>query len=103
VRAADFALALPKRKQIFDELGCRSTSLVSLEEAAMDARYVLAKTRWRIEFARESVEKSIKVNSVFLVDTGQEPFRIVLYLASQDIFAVMREKGILPREAVGPS
>ncbi len=30
VRAADFALALPKKKQLFDKLGCQSTTLVSL-------------------------------------------------------------------------
>jgi hypothetical protein len=104
VRSSDFALALPKRKQIFDGLGCRPATLVALEKITVDERYVLAKTRWRMEFVREGEDTiSIEAGSAFLVDTGQEPFRIVLYLASQDIFAVMRERGILPREASGPS
>ena len=56
IRSADFALALPKRKQFFDSLGCRSTALVSLDYNRLDVRYVLAKTRWRMTFAHEDGE-----------------------------------------------
>ena len=96
VRASDFAAALPKRKQLFDRLGCRPATLVSLHETPLDARYVLAKTSWRLEFARgESQTKEILVDSTFLVDTGEKEFKIVLYLAHQDIMQVMRERGIV--------
>ena len=50
VRAADFALALPKKKQLFDRLGCRSTELVSLTEQRLDTRYVMATTQWKMTF-----------------------------------------------------
>jgi hypothetical protein len=54
-------------------------------------------------FAKQETQSPSRWVQRTLVDTGQEPFRIVLYLASQDIFAVMRERGILPQEASGPS
>ena len=96
VRASDFAAALPKRKQLFDRLGCRPAKLVSLHETPLDARYVLAKTSWRLEFARgESQMEEIIVDSTFLVDTGEKEFKIVLYLAHQDIMQVLRQRGIL--------
>ena len=41
VRAGDFRLVLPKRKEVFDRLGCRSSELVSLSEQRLDARYVM--------------------------------------------------------------
>ena len=96
VKAADFAVALPKRKELFQRLGSRATALVALEERALDARFVLAKTRWRMEFEREGrAKEELFVESTFLLDCGADPVRIVLYLAHQDIMAVLRERGIL--------
>lgn len=96
VKAGEFALALPKRKEIFDRLGCRSTELVGLEEFPLDARYTLAKTRWRLRFVRREQEpQEVQVDSVFIVDGGGDALRIVFYLANQDIFAVLKERGIL--------
>ncbi len=95
VRAADFALALPKRKQLFDSLGCQSTTLVSLEETPLDARYVLARTKWQMTFGRPNAgPEQVLVDSTFIVDTAAAEFRIVLYLASQDIMQVLKDRGI---------
>jgi hypothetical protein len=96
VRNSDFALALPRRKQLFDKLGCTSTMLESLRETALDARYVLANTEWRMTFnSAGGKREEVIAGSVFIVDTGSDPFKILLYLARQDIFAVLRARGIL--------
>lgn len=96
VRASDFAAALPKRKQLFERLGCQPAALVSLQEIPLDARYVLAKTSWRLEFARGEAEtKEVLVDSTFLVDTGEKEFKIVLYLTHQDIMQLLRDRKIL--------
>src|SRR5215469_11229267 len=96
VSAAEFAVVLPKRKQLFERLGAKPASLVSLEETQLEARYVLARTRWRIEFVREDLEPSeLLLDSTFLVDTGGDRFRIVMYLPHQDIMQVLKERGIL--------
>ena len=97
VRVEDFAAALPRRKFLFDRLGCKPAVLTSLHETQLDARYVLAKTTWRFEFARENSRQSEKVlaDSTFLIDTGAEEFKIVMYMAHQDIMQVLRDRGIL--------
>lgn len=95
VRVADFAAALPKRKELFDRLQCQPTELVDLAETALDGRYVLAKTRWRMIFARDTGPLEVLVDSTFLVDTGGEEFKIAMYMAHQDIMQVMRERSIL--------
>jgi hypothetical protein len=98
VRASDFALALPKRKELFDRLGLRSTQLAALEETPLDARYTLVRTRWRMEFDRPDQERQeIFAGSVFIVDTSAPEYKIVLYLANQDITAILKERGILAR------
>jgi hypothetical protein len=95
VSSADFALALPKRKQLFDSLGCQSTTLVSLEETPLDARYVLARTKWQMTFSRPNADaEQVVADSTFIVDTAADEFRIVLYLANQDIMKVLKDRGI---------
>jgi hypothetical protein len=97
VRLDDFAGALPKRKLLFDRLGCKPAVLVNLHETQLDARYVLAKTTWRFDFLRANSSKPEQVfaDSTFLVDTGEEEFKIVMYMAHQDIMQVLRNRGIL--------
>ena len=97
VLTADFALALPKRKQLFDSLGCESTSLVSLDESPLDARYVLARTRWQMNFTgKQSGKQQVIADAVYILDVSGETPKIILYLANQDIMAVLKDRGILP-------
>jgi len=92
-----FVESMPARKQLFDKLGCRPARLVSLETTALDARYTLAKTRWQLTFVREGQEQQdVFADSTYLVDTGAEPFQIILYLTSQELSKVLVERGILP-------
>jgi len=95
VRSADFALALPKRIQLFQSLGCRSTKLVSCVETQLDARFIMAETRWQMTFVRDSQPpKVVFADSLFIVDVSSEPQKIVFYLAHQDLAATVTNQGI---------
>lgn len=98
VRAADFALALPRRKQFFDSLGCKSTTLVGLEEIRLGGSFVIAKTRWRMTFEQpgRGTAKEAFADSVFIVDSSSDQIRIVFYLSIQDHLTMLRQHGILP-------
>lgn len=86
VSAAHFALALQRRKRWFDDAGCKSSRLVGKDERPLDARYTLVTTRWRVECAPYGVSSfDLEADSTFLVDTGGEKPKIVLYLAHQDL------------------
>lgn len=96
VRREDFALAVPKRKQLFDNLGCVATELVRIQTEQLDARYSMARAQWKMTFTRgESTAREILVESTYMVDTGADPNEIVVYLAHQDIMAVLKEQGIM--------
>lgn len=93
VRASDFALALPKRKELFDSAGHKSTELSDAQETWLDGRYALVRTRWRFAFQRGLPESAIiETESSFLVDVGAEPFRILTYLSHQDIVEMLRQR-----------
>jgi hypothetical protein len=92
-----FTQSMPSRKQAFDKLGCTSTRLISLETTALDARYTMAKSRWQLTFVRGGREpQEVFADSTYIVDTGAEPFQIILYLTSQDLPSVLAERGIIP-------
>ena len=112
VRLSDFALALPKRKQLFDSLGSQPSSLVSLVETRLDDRYSMARTQWRMTFAKnDAAPHHILVDSTYILDTGivdpaivdtriadaaSEEFKIIFYLPHQDILAILKDRGIMP-------
>jgi hypothetical protein len=94
VQASAFALALPKRKQLFKSFGCHSMQLVSVDVKSLGARYSMAHTRWKMNFADGDLStKEMLVDSTFIVDTTEAEFRIVLYLAHQDVMAMLKERG----------
>jgi len=97
VRAEDFALALPRKKQIFDQLGCRSTQLISLREQRLDGRYVLATTQWLLTFEQPPKPvQDVIVDSVYILDSGEDgAAKIVFYLAHQDLMEILRQRGLL--------
>ena len=92
-----FAQMLPARKQQIEKMGKNTTKLISLETTEIDARYTLAKTRWLLTFPREGQDtQEVFADSTYIVDTGVEPFQIILYLTSQDLPKVLAKRGILP-------
>jgi hypothetical protein len=95
VKASDLLLAIPKRKQLFESIGCRSTTLVSLQETRLDDRYTMVRTEWRWRF-EQSAEKPLDVTlpSTFIVQRSPDGLRIVFYLRHQDIMTVLRERGL---------
>ena len=95
VPASAFALALPRRKKQFDEMGCQSTDLISLRETTLGNHYVMAETEWQMSFARgEKSPEEIRVASTFIVYTGDEQPKIVFYLPQHDVMALLKNRGV---------
>jgi hypothetical protein len=94
VPASALALALPRRKKEFDELGCQSTDLISLRETTLGNHYVMAETEWQMTFAQgEKSPEEIRVVSTFIVYTGDEQPKIVFYLPQNDVMALLKNRG----------
>lgn len=96
VRASDLALAIPKRKQLFDAAGCRSTTLLSIDDTRLDGRYSLVRTTWRWTFAQaDGTISDITLPASYVVDRVAGDGKIVCYVNGADIAAIMRERGLL--------
>ena len=96
VNARDLIHAIPKRKQLFDAAGCRSTTLVSVDETRLDDRYSLVRTEWEWAFQRtDGTTTAISQPSTFIVDRGADGGKIVCYMNHGDVVAEMRARGLL--------
>ena len=95
VQVEAFALALPKRKKLFDDMGCQSTELVSLRETSLNGGYMMVETRWRMTFASEGQSpEEIQADSTFIVYTGGEEPKIVMYLPHNDALATLADRRV---------
>lgn len=93
VKASDFALALPKRKLLFASFGCDGMNLVRVDAHALGNRYAMAHTRWKILFTEDTPSApDVLVDSTFVLDKAEGGFRVVLYLAHQDVMAILKER-----------
>jgi hypothetical protein len=95
VKASDFAMMLPKRQQMFEQMGHRSTKLDSAVVTELDGRYVMAETKWRMTFAHgEGQLSDVLLGSTYVLD-AKDVMKILFYVTHQDITTVLRERGIL--------
>lgn len=83
----------PRRKQLFEKFGYRSTELIEAEETWLGNRYLLVRSRWSFVFERLGrAAANLENESSFPVDTGAEPFRTLVYVAHWHVFEVLRER-----------
>ncbi|MBV8630514.1 MAG: hypothetical protein JOZ83_06285 [Silvibacterium sp.] len=95
VKATELAAALPHRKKMFEEMGCRSATLDSVSETKLDDRYTLAEAKWRMTFARNEAQTAeFLVGSTYIMDTSGER-KILFYLTHQDIKSLLHAEGML--------
>lgn len=94
VSASDLAAGIAKRKKLFDGVGSRSTSLVSLEIRELSDRYLLADTEWCVRFEREEAGE-VSLRSSFVVHRSVDGPKIVFYLMHQNPVSVLKERGLL--------
>ena len=52
ITRADFLKVVPKRRGFFDAAGWTGTELGTIEEAALDERYVQVKAYWTFRFEK---------------------------------------------------
>ncbi len=91
-----FVQKLPQRKEIFRQAGHRVSRLVERRDVQIGDRYVMVDTRWEMEFAPEGKPgENLNVGSAFLIDMGGPEPKILAYLAHQDIFRLIQERGLL--------
>lgn len=94
---ADVLAGLAKRKEWLRALGHTSTTLVSMDESAVDEHYAVIKARFVWHFELLSARPiDVPVDSTFILYTRDGAPMIVFQHEHEDFQEALRKRGVLP-------
>src|SRR5215831_2884561 len=83
--------ALPRRKQLFENIGSDGLELADISEMPLDDLHTLVRTSWRLRMRNQASRDPIFLLSTFILRREDGAWRIVLYLNHQDLSKLFSE------------
>ena len=83
--------ALPRRRQLFEAIGCDGLELADLSEIPLDNLHTLVRTSWNLRMHEDPPRGPICLRSTFLLRKDDGAWRIALYLNHQDMNKLFAE------------
>jgi hypothetical protein len=86
VKKDDFLKLLPGRKAHFKSIGLEKTTIASIEENSLDAKYILAKVVWKMSL-KNSPETWVQfeTKTTYILEIKNEIPVIIMQLDHQDL------------------
>jgi hypothetical protein len=86
VKKDDFLKLLPKRKEYFASMGLGKSTVASIDETALDAKYILARVAWKMSLKiSPEVSKQFETKATYILEIRNETPVIVMQLDHQDL------------------
>lgn len=82
---------LPRRRQLFEAIGCDGLALADISEIPLDDLHTLVRTSWKLRMHEDPPHGPICVRSTFLLRKDNGEWRIALYLNHQDMNKLFTE------------
>ena len=83
--------ALPRRRQLFQAIGCDGLELADISEIPLDDLHTLVRTSWNLRMNEDPPGGPICLRSTFLLRKDDGAWRIALYLNHQDMNKLFTE------------
>jgi len=94
VKKEDFVKVLPRRKEMFRAMGLASSTLQSLEATALDPRYTLVRTVWKMRIERDGKVVESENAATYILFKAENGFQIVSQIDHQDLRKKLQELGV---------
>jgi ketosteroid isomerase-like protein len=95
VKKEDFLKLIPRRKEHFKSLGLLDSKVTALEELNLDAKYVLAKTVWRMTFQKATGGTTdTESAATYILERKDNTLQIVFQIDHQDLRTRVKELGL---------
>ena len=91
VKKDEFLKVIPRRKEYFSSIGLLSSKMTSVEELGLDARYLLARTAWKMVLKHPAGMKEIETSATYVLEKKDERLAIVFQIDHQDLAAKVKE------------
>ncbi len=86
VKKDDFLKLLPGRKTHFTSMGLGKSTVASIDEIALDARYILARVVWKMTLKISAeVSRQFETKSAYILEIKNETPVIIMQLDHQDL------------------
>jgi hypothetical protein len=96
IKAEDFKIVLPKRKGFFKSVGLNRTELFSLDEIALDEKYIVAKVIWKMTYEKNGHKKiEDEVQATYIVFSDGALSKIVMQIDHQDLTQRVKQLGLV--------
>jgi len=82
---------LPRRRQLFQAIGCDGLVLADISETPLDDLHTLVRTSWRLLMHDQAPRDPIFLLSTFILRMEEGAWRIVVYLNHQDLAKLFGE------------
>lgn len=93
VKKDEFLKVLPRRKEYFSSMGLQSSKVISVDELSLDARYLLARTQWKMVFRQPTGMREIEASATYVLEKREGRLEIVFQIDHQDLTAKVKELG----------
>lgn len=94
VKKDEFLKVIPRRKEYFSSIGLLSSKVISVDELSLDARYLLARTKWKMTLKHCTGMKEIETAATYVLEQKSERLAIVFQIDHQDLAAKVKEAGL---------
>ncbi len=93
VRKEDFLKVLPNKKSYFSSIGLSETNLQSVEATAIDSKYVLVKTAWKMTVQNSTGGRQVDAFATYVLERSQDDvFSIVFQIDHQDLKSIIQNQ-----------
>jgi hypothetical protein len=86
VKKDDFLKLLPGRKAYFKSIGLEESTVASIEDMSLDAKYILAKVVWKMTLKNSTeTPRQFETRTTYILEIKNETPAIVMQLDHQDL------------------
>jgi hypothetical protein len=92
VKKDDFLQLLPGRKKYFQSIGLQESTVASIDEISLDAKYVLARVVWKMTLKNSTgTSRQFETKATYILEVKNETPVIIMQLDHQDLGARVNE------------
>jgi hypothetical protein len=86
VKKEDFLKLLPGRKAYFKSIGLEPSTVASIDEISLDAKYILARVVWKMTLSNSAkASRQFETKATYILEVKNETPVIIMQLDHQDL------------------
>ena len=91
IKKEDFLRVLPKRKEVVQKMGQKSSRIVALKESKIDENYIQVEIKWEMTYERERKLTNDFNSATYILYRKGDTFQIIVQIDHQDLVSKIQK------------